>query len=148
MTSSPRGRNAATAIAVVLTLVLAFAWLHSSDAGTLDVPAGLSVETVLPTAPEKPAEPEEPAELGQGEGRRRHADRAGGGEDPRARRKRRARPDGRVPIRPDPPATAPAPWVESGGGAGGTAGNGDAAGGTSGATSPAPQQAPPEFALG
>src|SRR4051794_29254697 len=66
MTSSPRGRNLATTIAVVLTLVLALAWLRSSDGGILDVPAGLSVGTVPAAVP--PKQPGRSPGLGPGDG--------------------------------------------------------------------------------
>jgi hypothetical protein len=158
MTSSPRGRNAATAIAVVLTLALAFAWLRTSDAGTLDVPAGLAIGTV-------PAEPTESAGLGQGGG-------GSGGEDGAGARPGRAvgvvgaerrregeawrgrtRPGHNADRAAAPPAKpvagedararrqagAPEPSAGSGGGSR-TA--------TSGAGGDAGEAAPPEFALG
>jgi hypothetical protein len=152
MTSSPRGSNAATAIAVILALALAFAWLRTSDGGTLAVPAGLSVGTV-PTP-----EPAEPARVGQAEGVS-GAEGVGAGarlggpsdrERTAGRRRRgvvRGSAGGEDAARQDPPATAPAPTVESRGDTSGTAGSGGAAGGTSGSTRAAPRQAPPEFAL-
>src|SRR5215213_22175 len=137
MPSTPRGRNAATTVAVVLAILLALVWLRSSGADTPSVPIGLPVETV-PAAVEAPARP---AGLGQ-ERSGAEAASAGarlGGQD-RERPKRRHRGE-RVRRRAGRRGADRAPPPPS-------AGSGGAAGGTGGATSAAPQQVPPEFALG
>jgi hypothetical protein len=74
MPSTPRGRNAATVLAVVLTIVLALAWLHSSDGGAPLVPPGLSVDTVPAVVPEEPAVPAPSRPEGSGD----RAERTGG----------------------------------------------------------------------
>jgi hypothetical protein len=63
MPSTPRGRNAATTVAVVLAVLLAVVWLRSSGDGTPWVPVGLPVETTPTTV----AEPADPTGLRQGE---------------------------------------------------------------------------------
>jgi hypothetical protein len=55
MPSTPRGRDAATILAVVLAIALALLWLRSSDDSAPAVPAGLSVATVPAAVPEEPA---------------------------------------------------------------------------------------------
>jgi hypothetical protein len=185
MPSTPRGRNAATTVAVVLAVLLAvllaLLWLRSSGAEPPSVPVGLPVETV-PTAVAEPAgstglgqggeaEAEGPSVAGAVERggddalrglnrveqranrsggerrpggharphRRGNADRAGGDEDARAPRKRRARARRGTAGEAggqDPPATAPAP----------EAGMGEAGG--SAPTDASPAQQAPEFAIG
>ncbi|HEU4703506.1 MAG TPA: hypothetical protein VFS37_13570 [Conexibacter sp.] len=56
MPSTPRGRDAATLLAVILALVLAVVWLRVSDGAAPQVPVGLSVGTLPAVAPEGPAE--------------------------------------------------------------------------------------------
>jgi len=144
MPSTPRGHNAATLCAVVLTIVLAFAWLRSSDGGSPRVPAGLSVTTLPAAAPEEPAVPddaaptrgieEEGADGGRGavgKPKRSGAERAKRSRGERAVAQKtkhrradraggpedaRARREARARARrgQDPPATAPAPQSGSG----------------------------------
>lgn len=59
MPADPRRRNAATALAVVLAVLLALVWLRSSGDAPPQVPAGLGV-------PAPSAEPAARTELGQG----------------------------------------------------------------------------------
>lgn len=170
MPANFRGRNAATAAAVVLTIVLALVWLRAPDAAVPTVPPGLSVGTLPAPAPEEPAPPVEAAPPATGidgeraggdrtaqtrrsreQARRRrdkHADQAGHRRDRYTDRAGGAgEDDSRDPAREnrraprqDPPATAPAPSAAGGGSAGGAAGS--AGGGTSA------RGGAPEFALG
>jgi len=160
MPSISQRRNAATAVAVVLALLLAVVWLRSADGPAPAVPAGLT-----PTAP--PATATQPT-LGLRGGRRakdrsrgeRHgrgerrdvragreadgggADRAGGAEDARAPCGARC---ARARRRQDPPAAAPGLGAERGGARSG----GAAAGTGAGASERAPSApAAPEFAIG
>ena len=75
MPADPRGRNAATALAVVLVVLLAFVWLRSSGHAAPPVPAGLAVPAPAAAPPERAA----PSRLGQGgEARGRKAGRVPG----------------------------------------------------------------------
>jgi len=157
MPSTPRGRDAATICAVILTFVFAFAWLRSSD-GAPAVPSGLSIATQPAAALKESAardDAEPPAvtiggERAGGERRRMtrrgHADRAGGAEDARARpkpRERARRGAAGDAGRQDPPATTPAPKVGRGpaGAESGVAGSGGRV------SAPPATPAAPEFAL-
>jgi hypothetical protein len=127
-------RRAVTAVAVALAVLLALAWLRSADDGAPAVPTGLPV-TPLPavTTPTTSVEREQDAERSALEPRRaelaarkprrpeppakrRHADRAGGGEDARARRQAGARTRRGTAGEAggqDPPAAAPGPGTGS-----------------------------------
>jgi hypothetical protein len=169
MPSTPRGRDAATALAVLLTIALALAWLRSSDGSTLDVPAGLSVGTV-PAAATQPAGSvgleQRGGEGAVGAGADARMDGMAGDVDAERRRQGEARRSGERKRhramgrrlepqrarrgatrrhadrgRRDSSGVAPAPSAGSAGGESGTTGSG-AVGGTG---APAPQ---PEFALG
>jgi hypothetical protein len=165
MPSTPRGRNAATALAVILAIVLALVWLRSSAGSAPAVPAGLSVGTV-PTAPETTATEPAPrpadgigrravqkrapkrraAVRGHGKVVRHYADRTGGREDARARREARARARRGTAGEAggqDPPAARPAPVAGSGAAVEG----GAVSGGTAGGTSAGSGADAPEFAL-
>jgi hypothetical protein len=151
MPSTSRGRDAATLLAVIVAIVLAFAWLRSSDGGAPAVPAGLSVAPA-PLASEGPAAPggaASPATSNEGAGagggravarkpKRRHA----AGSAKRGHADRAAAP----PVKPvadargragtdrqGVPATVPTPPARSGGRLGQSGGDG--------------KSIPPEFAL-
>jgi len=152
MPSTPRGRDAATLLAVLLAIALALLWLRTSDGAAPAVPDGLSVPSLPAVAPEEPANPDEaspPARgieggrAGGGRGavvqktKRRRADRAGGREDARPPTgggwaRTRSGTAGEAGGQ-DPPATALEPSVGSSG--------------TSALSGGASEPAPPEFAL-
>ncbi len=115
MPSTPRARDAATVLAVVLTIALALLWLRSSDGAAPAVPAGLSVKTA-PAAPAPAAAKPGPTGLGRRGGGSGAADTGarerlsnGAGERPR-----RAVKHGHAEHRRAPRATAPGPSVGSG----------------------------------
>lgn len=123
MPSMPRGRDAATLLAVVLALVLVAAWLRSSDGAVPQVPVGLSIETLPATVPERPAPTgESPALAEDVAGERAGRDRTVRTARKRERRAKRGHAGWTTKAGgadrvggQDPPATAPGPAAGSGG---------------------------------
>jgi hypothetical protein len=142
----PRRQRALTAATVALIVLLALAWLRSSDGATPAVPVGLPPVVVAPpgsagrvSAGAQTRDARQPGRRNRGE-RPRIGQRGERGGRPRGRDRDADRAHARS--RRDPPASAPG--LDARGGGGGSV----AAGGGGGAGASGSSPAAPEFALG